>query len=58
MKCDLKRRQGLKRERRLNRVEDLFTVSLLSSYITRWRGVRGESLSDGQVPAPGTHPRI
>jgi len=50
--------RALERDRRLNRIDDLFTVQLLSSYMT-WRlGGNGESESDAHAMAPATSRRI
>jgi acyl carrier protein len=42
--------RALERDRRLNRIDDLFTVDLLSSYITWKLGARGEADSDVDAP--------
>ena len=44
--------RALERDRRLNQINDLFTVDLLSSYIT-WR-LRGSGESGSDVHAPAT----
>ena len=43
--------RDLERDRRLNRIDDLFTVDLLSSYITWKLGESGESDCDLHSPA-------
>jgi acyl carrier protein len=43
----------LERDRRLSRIDDLFTVDLLVSYI-RWKGLEGR---DGQSASSGITPR-
>jgi acyl carrier protein len=43
--------RALERDRRLNRVDDLFTVGLLSNYITWKLGGRGDTESDVHAPA-------
>ncbi len=49
---------ALELDRRLNRIEDLFTVDLLSSYVT-WRlGGGCESDSDVHAPATITYSRL
>ena len=48
--------RALERDRRLNRIDDLFTVDLLSSYITWKLGGSGESASDVHAPAPHHSP--
>ena len=48
---------ALDRDRRLNRVDDLFTVGLLSSYITWKLGGHDEADSDAHAPAPNHSPR-
>jgi acyl carrier protein len=40
----------LERDRRLDRIEDLFTVGLLSSFITWKLGESGKSCSDARAP--------
>jgi acyl carrier protein len=52
--ADLK---ALEHDRRLNRISDLFTVDLLSSYITWKLGRRGGSGSDVHAPATITASR-
>jgi acyl carrier protein len=46
----------LERHRRLNRIDNLFTVDLLSSYVTWKLGESGESDSDVHVLAPHHSP--
>ena len=41
---------GLERDRRASRIDDLFTVGLLVSYI-RWR-LRGDAQAEGDLPTP------
>src|SRR5262249_41495623 len=43
---------SLERDRRLDRISDLITVNLLSSYVT-WK-VRGSEEADCELPAPAT----
>jgi len=45
--------RDLKRDRRLNRIDDLFTVGLLSSFIT-WK-LRGNGQAQYDVPVPASH---
>ena len=45
--------RALERDRRLNRIDDLFTVGLLSSYIT-WK-LAGHGNAGSDVLAPATH---
>jgi acyl carrier protein len=44
--------RDLERDRRLNRIDDLFTVDLLSSYVTWKLGERGNADSGARAPAP------
>ena len=47
----LRRLEELERDRRLNRIDDLFTVDLVASYI-RWRlGGSGAAETDAHAPA-------
>jgi acyl carrier protein len=48
--------RDLERDRRLNRIDDLFTVDLLSSFITWKLGGSGESDSGVHAPAPHHSP--
>jgi len=48
--------RALERDRRLNGIDDLFTVDLLSRYITWKLGGRGESDTDVHAPAPHHNP--
>jgi hypothetical protein len=47
---------GLQQDRRLNRIDDLFTVGLLSNYVTWKLGGNSESCGDVHSAAPGHCP--
>ena len=44
---------ALERDRRLNRIDDLLTVDLLTRYVT-WK-LRGNEVAQDDVPAPAPH---
>jgi acyl carrier protein len=48
--------RDLKRDRRLNRIDDLFTVDLLSSFVAWKLGGSSEAGSNAHAPAPHHYP--